>query len=219
MKSYQRVVSVLLSICILGTTTVSGFGAFEIKKQQEVVRVAYIGIEFEGVSNDIQDNINKKVSSILKAEGAFFYKSKENIEEVVDQDLRKRLSMTPIKEDLQKIGKELYVDHLFLGFLENQSNTDNSIILNGYIIRYDVATDILYTLDIKSFYEELNQELEKFDEQLVQTIKPKNKKGFIARHLPGIIMIGVTIVASVLLLNSTGGQGSASGGGGRVPIN
>ncbi|MEP1152670.1 MAG: hypothetical protein JXR20_09150 [Balneola sp.] len=219
MKPYQRVVSVLLSICILGTTTVSGFGAFEIKKQQEVVRVAYIGIEFEGVSNDIQDNINKKVSSILKAEGAFFYKSKENIEEVVDQNLRKRLSMAPVKEDLQKIGNELYVDHLFLGFLENQSNTDNSIILNGYIIRYDVASDILYTLDIKSFYEELNEELEKFDEQLVQTIKPKKKKGFIARHLPGIIMIGITIVASVLLLGSTGGQGSANGGGGRVPIN
>lgn len=218
MKPYQRVVSTLLSICILGTTTVSSFGAFKVNKPQEVVRVAFIGIEFEGVSNDIQDDINKRVSSILKAEGTLFYKSEENVKTAVDQDLRKRMSMAPVKMDLKKIANDLFVDHVFVGFLENQSNTDNSTILNGYIVRYDVSSDILYTLDIKSFYENLNEEMVKFNEQLVQTILPKKKKGFISRYLPGIIMIGITIVASVLLLRSTGGQGSGNGGGGRVPV-
>lgn len=218
MSRIQQFVSIILCISILGATSVPSFGALHTMDTQKIIRVAFLGMHFEGIENDIQEAITQRTSAVLKADGKVYYKSETEIDNALDDELKQRILLSPIKEDLKEAAEKLYTDYIYVGFLQNQSNNASETILNGYIIRYDVASDIMYTLEIKSFYESYAQELEKLDEQLVQTITPKKKKGFLARHLPGVIIVGATIVAAVFLLKGTKGQSSGNGGGGGVPV-
>lgn len=216
MAKRKCVLTSVLCFCLLSLQVVPGYAAYLSK--QDAVRVAYLGLSFNGVDEDQQNNIDTRISVLLDTEPLLYSIPQQQLQNRLDASLVNRIRQQLRKEDLQEAARQLDVDHIFAGNIENQSRTQDVAALTGRIIRYDVATDNLYTLRIKTFFDDFNSELVRINNQLVRTIVPEKKEGFFKRYLPGVLIIAATALAVGLLLGKTDGQSSGTDGGPTPPF-
>ena len=215
MAKRKHIFIFFLCLCLFGIQVVPGYASY---LSQDTVRVAYLGMHFVDVDPDQQENIDSRISVLVNTEPHFYSIPRQQIEKQVESgflnDIRRQLR----KEDLQKAARQLGADYIIAGTIENQSKNQDVSALTGRIVRYDLATDNLYTLHIKSFFVDFNRELMRINNQLVRTIVPKKKEGFFKRFLPGILIVAATALAIGVLLGGTDGQSSGTNGGSTPPF-
>lgn len=217
MRSLKLAISTLISISILGVQLTPGYGAIIITKE-EIPRVAFIGIHFNGVDSNKQSIIRSQISDLIRNEEQLYSISEQKISNTFSTDIRANITKKLRREDLQDAAKQLDADYIFAGNIQNQSKSEDVTALTGKIVRYDHSTDQLFELGIKTFYENFATELTRIDQQLIQTLTGPKKKRFFARYLPGIVIVVATVAAAALLFGGTSGQGSGDNGGQRPPF-
>lgn len=215
MAKRRHVFIFFLCLCLFGIQVLPGYAAF---LSQDAVRVAYLGVHFTDVDPDQQQNIDSRISVLVDAEPSLYSIPRQQIEQQVDGGLLNDIRRQLRKEDLQKAAQQLGADYIFAGNIENQSKNQELAALTGRIVRYDVATDNLYTLRIQSFFDDFNRELVRINDQLVRTIVPEKKDGFFKRFLPGILIVAATAIAISVLLGGTDGQSSGTENGPTPPF-
>lgn len=198
----------ILSVCLLNIQVLPAYSSY---LSQETVNVAFVGIDFQDVDPEHQKNIENRISVLLEEEPSFYNVPDSDIQNQLDESLFGELKDQQRKDAFRTAAESLNADFIFAGKLENTSKDSKNTALVGNMVRYDAATDNLYNLSIKSFYEDFNEELVRIDNQLIQTIVPEEKKGFLKRYLPGVIIVGATVAAMVILLGGTDGQSSGDG--------
>lgn len=215
MTKPKQLLTFILCLCLLVVQVVPGYAS---SLSQESVRVAYLGLHFVEVDPEQQSNIDARISVLIDTEPRLYSLPREQIENQVDASLLNDIRQQLQKEDLQKIAEQLNVNYVFAGKIENQSKNQDVAALTGQIVRYDAATDNLYTLRIQSFFDDFNRELVRINNQLVRTIVPEEKDGFFKRFLPGILIVAATALAIGVLLGGTAGQSSGDNGGPTPPF-
>jgi len=215
MAKRKHVFIFFLCLCLFGIQALPGYAAY---LSQDAVRVAYLGVHFVDVDPDQQENLDSRISVLVDTEPRLYSIPRQQIEQQVDEELLNDIRRELRKEDLQKAAQQLEADYIFAGTLENQSKTRDVVALTGRVVRYDMATDNLYTLRIQSFFDDFNSELVRINDQLVRTIVPEKKDGFFKRFLPGILIVAATAIAISVLLGGTDGQSSGSDGGPTPPF-
>lgn len=215
MARRKQVFIVFLCLCLFGIQVLPAYASYS---SQEVTRVAYLGVHFVEVEEEQQQNIDSRISVLFEAEPRLYSLSRDQIEQQIDATLLNTIRQELNKEDLREAARQLDVDFIFAGTIENQSKNRDVAALTGRVVRYDAMTDNMYTLRIQSFFDDFNSELVRINEQLVRTIVPEKKKGFFKRYLPGILIVAATAVAIGVLLGGTAGQSSGSNGGPTPPF-
>lgn len=208
MAVLQNILAFILSVCLLNVQVLPAYTSF---LSQDTVNVAFIGIDFRDADPERQKSIENRISVLLEEEPSFYNIPDKDIQNQLDESLLSNLKDQQRKEAFRTAAELLNADFIFAGKLENTSKDSENTVLVGNIVRYDVATDNLYSLSIKSFYDDFDEELGRIDDQLIQTIVPEEKKSFLKRYLPGVIIVGATIAAMVILLGGTDGQSSGDG--------
>lgn len=216
MAKRKHLLTTVLCFCLLSLQVLPGYASY--LSNQDAVRVAYLGLGFTGVDEEQQSNIDTRISVLLETEPLLYSIPQQQIQSRLDVTLLNRIRQQLRKEDLQEVGRQLDVDHIFVGNIENQSRNQDVAALTGQIVRYDVATDNLYTLRIQTFFDDFNSELVRINNQLVRTIVPEKKKSFFKRYLPGVLIVAATALAVGLLLGKTDGQSSGTDGGPTPPF-
>lgn len=204
----KNILAFLLSVCLINIQVLPAYTSF---LSQNTVNVAFIGIDFRDVDPEQQKNIEDRISALLEQEASFYNVPDTDIHSKLDKSLLSDIKDQQRKEDFRTAAEHLNADYIFTGKFENTSKDSENTALVGNIVRYDVATDNLYNLSIKSFYGNFNEELVRINDQLIQSIVPEQEKSFLKRYLPGIIIVGATVAAVVILLGGTDGQSSGDG--------
>lgn len=215
MAKRMHVFILFLCLCLFGVQVLPGYAAY---LSQDVTRIAFLGVHFVDVDPEQQQNIDTRISVLLDTEPRLYSLSREQIEQELDIELLNRIKRDLQKEDLRKAAQQLGVNYVFAGNIENQSKNQEVAALTGEMVRYDAATDNMYSLQIKSFFEDFNRELVRINDQLVRTIVPEKKEGFFKRYLPGILIVAATAIAIGVLLGGTKGQSSGSDPGPTPPF-
>lgn len=216
MVKRKYVLTSVLCLCLFGLQVLPGYASY--LRKQDAVRVAYLGLNFVGVEEAQRSNIDTRISVLLETEPLLYSIPQEQLQNSLDASLLESIRQNKRQEDLQEAASLLNVDHIFTGSIENQSKNQEVTALTGSIIRYDVATDNIYTLRIKTFFDNFNSELVRINNQLVRTIVPEKRDGFFKRYLPGILIVAATALAIGVLLGGTNGQSSGSNGGPTPPF-
>lgn len=204
----KNIVAFVLCACLINIQVLPAYASI---LSQNTVNVAFIGIDFRDVDSEHQKNIENRISVLLEQEVSFYNVPDTEIKSKLDDSLISDIRNEQRIEDLRTAAEQLNADYIFTGKFENTSKDSENTALVGNIVRYDVATDNLYKLSVKSFYENFNEELVRINNQLIQTIVPEQKKSFFKRYLPGVIIVGATVAAMVILLGGTDGQSSGDG--------
>jgi hypothetical protein len=215
MAKRMHVFTIFLCLCLFGVQVLPGYASY---LSQDTTRVAFLGVHFKDVEPEQQENIEARISVLIDTEPRLYSVPQKQIEQEVDAALLKRIREELHKEDLRKAAQQLGVDFVFAGNIENQSKNQEVAALTGEMVRYDTATDNMYTLQLKSFFEDFNRDLVRINNQLVRTIVPEKKKGFFKRYLPGILIVAATALALGVLLGGTKGQSSGSDPGPTPPF-
>lgn len=215
MAKRMHVFIIFLCLCLFGVQVLPGYASY---LSQNVTRVAFLGLHFEDVEPPQQENILSRISVLIDTEPRLYSMPRNQIEQELDEELLNRIRQQLQKEDLREAAQQLGVDYVFAGNIQNQSRSRDVTALTGEMVRFDVATDNMYSLQIKSFFEDFNSELVRINNQLVRTIVPEQKEGFFKRYLPGILIVAATALAIGVLLGGTKGQSSGSDPGPTPPF-
>lgn len=208
MLVHKNFVSLLLCACLLNVQILP---AHTFSLSQDTVNVAFIGIDFRDVDPEQQKSVENRISILLEEESSFYNIPDSDIQNQLKESQLRELRNQQDKEAFRTAAEILNADFVFAGKFENTSKDSENTALVGSIVRYDVATDNMYSLSIKSFYDNFSEELVRINDQLIQTIVPEEKKGFFKRYLPGIVIVGATVAAMVILMGGTDGQSSGDG--------
>lgn len=204
----KNILAFILSVCLINIQVLPAYTSF---LSQNTVNVAFVGLDFQDIDTEQQKNIENRISVLLEQEASFYNVPDTDIQSKLDESLRSDIKRHQRKEDFRTAAELLNADFIFAGKFENTSKDTENTALVGNMVRYDVATDNMYNLSIKSFLADFNEELVRIDNQLIQTIVPEQDKSFFKRYLPGVIIVGATIAAMVILLGGTDGQSSGDG--------
>jgi hypothetical protein len=211
MLGFKNIIAFIVSLCLLNIQVFPAYTSY-FSQPEDTVRVAFIGLHFSDVKQDQQESIREGIATLIEQEPKFYNLPEEEIRDRLDSSLINNLMEQLDEENFRQAAELLNVDFIFAGNIENRSNNEETTALVGNIARYDVATDNLYRLGVKSFYEEFEEELTRIDEQLIQTIVPEDKGNILKRYLPGFLIIAATAVAVAILIGGTKGQSSGEGG-------
>ncbi|MFQ5823357.1 MAG: hypothetical protein ACE5JB_04810 [bacterium] len=161
------------------------------------LQVAFVGLKFENLPQDIQDKLTSRMNAILetqksisltKPEGARITFGRKTIAELIEnQDA----------ESFLEFAEQYQFDYVFSGFLATQSHDDNRILLVGELNRYDLANSHINRYKINKDYEKIGSELNQFKQQYVKSMVKLEDSG---KNPWSILLIGGIIIAGTLTL-------------------
>lgn len=209
MNKFKTAITFLISFCILGIEILPGYGAVSSTLKKDPIRIALIGIDFENVPKNVRDEVLSEVRNLFQKESELHLISEDKIQAYLSSNPQAQNYSEGNKEAYRMAADNLGTDYVLGGKLENINNSAKNVSLVGSIYRYDQSGDKMYELPIQSFYKNFSNELNKIDEQLIQSIllKKKDKK---IKKWPLIVIGAATLIAVSILLKGTGGQGSGS---------
>lgn len=209
MRKCKLALTMIISFCMLGLVIMPGYSADSSKFTKEPIRIALLGIDFTNVPSEIRNNVISEIKALFQKENKLIIISDDKVKAHLNSN---RQAQNYSKGDIdayRMAAHNLGANYVMGGRLENTSNSEKHVSLVGSIYRYDLSDDRMYELPIQNFYKNFSNELNKIDEQLIQSILlKKNDKKF--KKWPLVLIGTATLIAVTVLLKGTGGQGSGS---------
>ena len=175
------------------------------------IRVAFVGIKFKNVPEQIREIISWRMTAILDTQESLIL-TKPDAARIVYG--RKKMSELIEKQSLEaflSFAEQYKFDHVFSGNLVNQSADSDKVFLVGELSRYDLATGNTNTYKISKDYDKFGNELIKFKEQYVESLL-NNKDS--ERQPWSLLVVGGIAIAAVIvtgvLLSAGGAKGNES---------
>ncbi len=180
-------------------------------EKSKKVKVAFAGIKFDGVPNDVRGRVLDRVQELLEQESSFDLIKPAEMEKTLGAEKLARFLAQPDSAAFRALAAELQTDYVFAGRMANQSREANRVLLVGELVRFDRAANILNRFEVLKYYDNFGVELLEFREEFVKTIVPAGSGG--SKKLPFIVLGGITVLGIVALVLSSGREGSQGEGG------
>jgi hypothetical protein len=181
--------------------------------QKDKLRVAFLGIKFVNVPQETQDSLLWRITAMLESEKSFVLTKPDAFRITYG---REKLAELVEKQDPQsflEFARQFQFDHVFSGFLTNDSSDENRPFLVGELNRYDLRTGHVNTYKIRQDYDKIGDDLVRFREQYVKALSiAKNPQ----RNPWSIVLVAGIVVAAVIAFSSLGG-GGGQGESGETP--
>ncbi|MBI4428292.1 MAG: hypothetical protein HY562_04160 [Ignavibacteriales bacterium] len=170
------------------------------------VKVAFIGVYFDGLNEKSQDKISNDFLAMLQLEPSLAVTTPDEVERLIGSGRVKVLLKENSKDSLFHLAALLEVDHVFAAKVSNESKDTNQVILVGSFSRYDRWTGASYSYSILKFYQNFHEDLKLIKEQFVTSILPR--KETILSKWPFFVVAGLAVIGIFFLLftKTTGGE-------------
>ena len=181
-------------------------------------RVAFVGISFQGVPEEIQAKIQGRLLETIQSGSTLEVMTPDNLQKKLGTGKIAEFFSTADSSAFRKLADELETDYVFAGRLEGQVRESDRLLLVGEFNRYDRASHLLHRFEVLKYYDNLGVELVKFKEEYAVTIAPQT--GSQSKLAPWLVLGGVTvvgIVAMLLTFGRAGAEGDGGSGGGDRP--
>jgi hypothetical protein len=198
-SSLKTAVVFLLAFSIAYTQVVQSFAGSKEKK----VKVAFVGIKFEGIENDVQTRILEKVTRILASQWSLQLLKPEEVQAAVGAEKVAEILNTQDKASFVALAEELGVEYVFAGILANNSRDPNRILLDGEIKRFHRATQGILSFEVLTYYENLEIELWNFKKDYLDTIVATKEAGK-SREIWPLVILGGLAVAGIVAFKAVG---------------
>lgn len=140
------------------------------------IKVAFVGINFDQVSTELQKDILRHINSMLHSETSLEVLKPEEINALVRKEELEKLFENFDLQAFKKVAEHLKVDHLFAGKISQQNQSDDRAIIIGELKRFDRNTELLHKFEILTYQDKLGVTLLKFKKEYIKTIASKQKK-------------------------------------------
>ncbi|MFQ5639116.1 MAG: hypothetical protein ACE5IR_14125 [bacterium] len=172
------------------------------------VRVAFAGVKFEDLPEDIEKRIFDRLKNQL---------SRSSLELINPSDVQAAIGSEKMEAFFDKLdhasfsalAEKLQVDYVFAGHIGNNSRDPERILLVGDLFRYDRVSNLKHRFEILKYYDNIGVELLKFRQEFVRTIEPEEQvKSKFAPYLllAGIAAVGIATFAFVKVSTKNEGQ-------------
>lgn len=203
-SSLKTALVFLLTFSIAYTQVVQSFAGSKEKK----VKVAFVGIKFEEIQNDVQTQILEKVTGILASELSLQILKPEEVQGIVGSEKVAEILNIQDKASFVTLAEELGVDYIFAGMLANNSRDPNRILLDGEIKRFHRATQGILRFEVLTYYENFEIELWNFKKNYLDTIVA-TKETDKSKEIWPLVVLGGLAVAGIIAYKTVG-KSSAS---------
>jgi len=173
------------------------------------VKVAFLGVYFEGLDQKIQEKILNDFLTMFQLEPSINLQTPTEIEGKLGRERVDLLLKNLSADSLLNIGTILGVDYIYAAKLANESKDSNQVILAGSFHRYDRLTGATYSYSILKFYQNFHEDLKIIKDQFVSTIKPRQESIF--SKWPVFLLAGIVLVGLIILFlapGKTAGEGT-----------
>lgn len=189
-------------------------GAANKDQKNPKVRVAFLGVKFEGTPEDVKKRLYARYEDLLKDRPMVIYKNPEDVRVALGSEMVERLLSEPDSAAYRLAAEKLDVDHIFSGRIADHSRDQARILLVGELYRYDRKIRLLHKFDILKYYDLIGVEFLKFDQEYVQTIIPERvqkKATWVWLVLAGVgaaTLLTLTVIGSKFGADERGEGGS-----------
>lgn len=173
-----------------------------VRTEKPTVKVAFIGIHFEGLEEKVREKIANDFLTMLQLESQLDVKTPSEVEQMLGTERATRLLHELPKDSLLRLGSVLGVDYVFAAKLANESKDSGRIIIVGSFNRYDCLTGASYSYSILRFYQDFREDMKVIKEQFVLTAVPRKESVF--TKWPFLVVAGLTLAGIFLLFFSKG---------------
>lgn len=175
------------------------------------VRVAFAGIKFEDLPEEIEKRIFDRLQDQLGSESSLELIKPAEIQETIGSEKMIAFFDQLDAASFSTLAEELQADYVFAGHLANNSRDSGRILLVGELFRYDRDSNLRHKFEVLKYYDTFGVELFKFRHEFVKTIVPEeqSKSGI----LPYLLLAGVAAVgiATFALVKIDAGSEGAPG--------
>ncbi len=179
------------------------------------LRIAFVGLKFKNLPQDIQDILTARLNAILENQNSIILTKPEGARLAFGRKKITDLIEYQECETFLEFAREYQFDHVFSGILENQSSDNDQTLLVGELNRFDLSDGQINRFKINRDYARIETDLNHFNNQYVKSLIKIESTG---RKPWTVLLIGGIVVASLLALRV--GIGAAFGdseGGDPVP--
>lgn len=181
-------------------------------QQQDTIRVGYTGIHTENIDLRYSQEINQRYfRQISRIE--WLQSIRIDLSDSVEAD---NLDEEYLRNWISPLADNQQLHYVIGGALRHISEDESPGFLNGRIFRYNPADDRFVFLNVRTAYLDLDRELLRFNDQLVQTVKPHEITSRTQQVTKWtLIVLGAAAVVSggIYLYNSVGSSGNGGGPG------
>jgi acetolactate synthase small subunit len=208
-RSYYKTPIVLLIVTAFLHAYVMPSSA-KSNKDKGKVRVAFLGVKFEGTPEDIEKRLYTRYKNLLEDQSSFILKRPEDVRIALGGEQVEALLDKPDSLSYKEAAEKLGVDHIFSGRIADHSREEARVLLVGAFYRYDKKLDLLHKFEILKYYDTIGVELVKFDQEYVQTIVPVNTQKKVLWPWLVVAGLGVVSLAALALVGFKAGADGES---------
>jgi hypothetical protein len=174
-----------------------------------MLRVAFVGIKFENLPQDIQHTISWRMAQLLETQDAFLLSKPEDLQIQNGQTRIAELVGNQDAASFFEFARQFQFDYIFSGALANRSSDAYGILLVGNLHRYDLATGQVNSYSLNVEYDQLGNELLKFKQAYIDLL-PNAKAGqkIWSKLFIGGIIVGAAVLVRYLAGSAKGGEES-----------
>lgn len=201
-----RATAVLLCLSILAIQTLPCYA--EARDLPPKPRVAFIGMYFENVPENVRDSVIERLQRLLSTQEGLAFVPPEEVKNNITDTLLERAIRYADQEAFLEIASKLDLDYVYGGNLANQSRTPSRVLLVGELYRADRKLGILNRFEMATYLEHLGEDLATFQKEYVKTAVPAAppKKTL----WPWLVVAGVAI-AGIIAMTLTSSRFGAEG--------
>ena len=188
---------------------------------EQPVRVAFLGIDFEGVPDSQQETIINRLTSIFELYDQLEMIGSDEIAEHIhaDQQLDQWIQQSD-DQAYRELAEQLNADYLYWGMLENPRGDDRETLLDGSLYRYDYHSENSYSINVLKEYDNFREDAERFQQHLVETVIPEeiqaeedDDRRWPVYVITGLALGGIAAFAISVYQGGSGSTGTSNGNG------
>lgn len=206
----RKTITILIIFAFIHSTVLPGYSKY-VRISSKKVKVAFLGIKFENISEEFKKRLLERMSNLLNAEPSFYIMDSKKVKEIVGEKKVAALLNQASPDSYQDIANQLEVDHIFAGNIANQSRDDSRVLLVGELTRYDRSSNLHHRFELLKYYENVGVEFVKFNKEYIETIRLVE---FQKKTLwPWLIIAGVAVAGLIswsLVSSSSSSEGGIS---------
>lgn len=217
MKSvdYKTPIVLLLVTTFLHTYVAPSSAKSNNDKDKGKVHVAFLGIKFDGTSEDVEKRLYTRYENLLENQPSFILKKPEDVRIALGGEDVDALLGKPDSLSYKEAAEKLKVDHIFSGRIADHSREESRVLLVGEFYRYDKKLNLLHKFEILKYYDNIGVEFVKFDQEYVHSIVPETIQKKVL--WPWLVIAGigaVTLLTLTIVGSKFGSEQSGEGGNG-----